>query len=47
MSENFPIDSDLIEPMYKLTLQFLLQSEQLPTDKENNASDVQYRAAIQ
>jgi hypothetical protein len=47
MSEEFPIDSDLIDPMYRLTLEFLLQSRGLPIDTENNAKDVETRQAVQ
>lgn len=36
-TEEFPIDEDLIEPMYKATLEFLLRSEQNINDTENNA----------
>lgn len=36
-SAEFPIDSDLIDPMYKATLEYLLQSERIPNDIENNA----------
>lgn len=34
---QFPIDEDLIEPMYKATLEFLIRGEQMVNDKENNA----------
>lgn len=47
MSEEFPVDSDLIDPMYRLTLEFLLQSRGLPIDTENNAKDVETRQTIQ
>jgi len=36
-SENFPIDEDLIESMYKATLEFLIRGEQMTNDTENNA----------
>jgi len=41
MDETFPIDSDLIDPMYRLALELLLQSYKLPADIENNSRDVQ------
>jgi hypothetical protein len=40
MDTEFPIDPDLIDPMYKMVLNYLLQSRQLPPDKENDASDL-------
>ena len=39
--EEFPIDSDLIDPMYKATLEYLIRSTQLPNDLENNAKDIE------
>ncbi len=39
MSEQFPIDSDLISPMYEMTLRFLMIPT--PNDIENNARDIQ------
>lgn len=47
MDEQFPIDSDLIDPMYKLTLQMLMVGMKNPTDLENNAKDAQTVQAIQ
>lgn len=47
MGEEFPVDSDLINDMYKMTLGFLLQSRQLPIDTENNAKDVETRQGVQ
>lgn len=47
MSEQFPIDPDLTDAMYKLTLEYLLKSYQLPNDIENNAKDVQLSEGIQ
>lgn len=40
LDSEFPIDPDLIDPMYKMVLNYLLQSRQLPADKENDASDL-------
>lgn len=39
MAEEFPIDSDLISPMYEMTLKFL--TIQTSNDIENNARDIQ------
>lgn len=39
-SEEFPIDSDLIDPMYRLTLEFLTNSAQRPIDFEANSKDI-------
>jgi len=41
MDTEFPIDSDLIDPMYRLALEFLLQSMRLPKDNENNSKDAE------
>lgn len=35
--EEFPIDSDLIDSLYKLTIQYLENGMRLPEDNENNA----------
>lgn len=40
-SEEFPIDADLIDDMYEMTLDRLLRGYQLPVDSENNAKDVE------
>lgn len=37
--EEFPIDSDLVDPMYKMAMSFLLQGMQLPKDLENDTKD--------
>lgn len=37
--EEFPIDSDLVQPMYTITIEFLLKGMQLPKDNENDAAD--------
>lgn len=37
--EEFPIDSDLVQPMYSLTLEYLTRAMQLPQDVENDAAD--------
>ena len=47
MGEQFPIDSDLIDDMYRLTLDFLVKSQQTTIDIENNAKDVETRQGIQ
>lgn len=47
MDEQFPIDSDLIEAMYKLALQMLMVGMRNPTDIENNAKDTQTIQALQ
>jgi len=39
LSEEFPIDADLIDPMYKMTLEILLTSYKLPKDEINNARE--------
>lgn len=38
---EFPIDSDLVEPMYKKTLDFLLRATGIPQDNENDSRDIQ------
>lgn len=40
-SEEFPIDPDLIDAMYKATLEYLIQSTKLPNDSESNARDIE------
>lgn len=35
--DEFPIDSDLIDPMYKMTIEYLLKGYSIPEDNENNA----------
>ncbi len=37
MDQEFPIDSDLVDPMYRLTLELLLTSVKLPIDHEADA----------
>lgn len=41
MDEQFPIDSDLIDDMYKMSFEMLVKSRILPIDIENNAKDVE------
>ena len=41
MTEEFPIDSDLVDPMYRLAVELLLLAVQQPIDNENNAKDVE------
>lgn len=36
-NDNYPIDTDLVQPMYKLTLEMLAPSFNSPQDTENNA----------
>jgi hypothetical protein len=38
---EFPVDPDLVVPMYNLTLDYLLRSRGLPRDEENDARDIQ------
>lgn len=38
---EFPIDSDLVDNMYKMTLEYLLRSRTIPKDLENDAKEVQ------
>lgn len=47
MSEQFPVDSDLIDGMYRLALDLLLKARTMPNDIENNSKDVQTSQAIQ
>ncbi len=46
-SEDFPIDPDLVDAMYKATLDYLLRSTGLPNDLENNARDIETSNARQ
>jgi len=39
--DEFPIDSDLVDPMYRLTMEFLTQMFRFPEDNENNAKSVE------
>lgn len=39
--EEFPIDSDLVDAMYKLVLEYLRNGYTLPEDDENNARSVE------
>lgn len=39
--QEFPIDPDLVDPMYKVTLEYLLQSERIPNDSENNSKSTE------
>lgn len=47
MDQEFPIDTDLVDPMYKMTMEYLTNSMRLPGDLENNAKDVETVQAIQ
>lgn len=38
LDQEFPIDTDLIDPMYKLTIQYLLNGYKLPEDTEADFS---------
>lgn len=35
--EEFPIDSDLIDPLYKMTIEYLQNAIRIPEDNENNS----------
>lgn len=39
MEEEFPVDSDITQPMYELALKFLVGSMTLPKDNEQDAQD--------
>lgn len=39
--DEFPIDSDLIDPMYRMTIDLLTQAFRMPNDTENNAKNVE------
>jgi hypothetical protein len=42
MDQEFPMDPDLVDPMYKMVIQYLAHSMQFPpNDRENNANDDQ------
>lgn len=41
MVDNFPLDIELVDPMYKLIFQDLQFGMQLPNDNENNAKSVE------
>jgi len=45
--QEFPIDSDLVDNMYKLTLDMLLLSYRQPIDTENNSKDVDTAQGLQ
>lgn len=40
-SDEFPLDSELVDPVYRLTLEFLAVSDKYPEDLRNDAKDVQ------
>lgn len=40
-TDSFPIDSELIDPLYKLTLQLLAAGDRYPEDIRNDSKDVQ------
>ena len=40
LEDDYPLSGELIEPMYKMTLQYLSSSFRNPEDGANNASDV-------
>lgn len=44
---EFPMDSDLIEAMYRVTMELLGHSYKFPNDTENNAKDVETTNSIQ
>lgn len=41
MTEEFPIDSDLVDSMYRLTTELLMFAARQPIDTENNLKDVE------
>lgn len=47
MQEEFPIDSDLVDSMYKVALDLLLLATKQPIDTENNFKDVETVQGIQ
>lgn len=47
LQQEFPIDTDLISDMYKMTLMFLSESSKMPNDTENNSKDVELTRAVQ
>jgi hypothetical protein len=47
MEDDYPISGELIEPMYKMALQYLTGSFRYPEDEANNASDVKRTNAQQ
>lgn len=47
MGEEFPIDSDLVDSMYKVALDLLLLAYRQPIDTENNSKDVDTAQGIQ
>lgn len=47
MSEEFPIDSDLIDPMYRVALELMSAAYNFSIDTENNTKDVDFKEAIQ
>jgi hypothetical protein len=38
--EEFPMDSDLVDSMYKMVLEYLMKSRMYPKDLENDAKDL-------
>lgn len=40
-NDEFPIDGDLVMPMYEMTRNFILESFKLPEDNENNSKSVE------
>ena len=47
MEQEFPIDSDLVDPMYRLAMELLLLSYRQPLDTETNAKDAEVTNARQ
>jgi len=47
MQEEFPIDSDLVDPMYRLAIELLSLAYRQGLDTENNFKDVETAQAIQ
>jgi hypothetical protein len=41
--ETFPVDGDLVQPMYQMTLEFMLSTANLARDDVNNSKSVEER----
>jgi len=38
-AQEFPVDADIVDAMYKITIEYLMTSQKIPKDDENNAND--------
>lgn len=47
MSEDFPMDADLVDPMYRMTIDLITKSYQFTNDRENNSRDVEQARGLQ